>query len=52
MVVLAIIPALVFLVGGLIWEALDEEEFPASEFDGWILRYFRRFADHRQITRE
>lgn len=30
-----------FIVGGIVWQALDTEEFPDSELPRWFLILFR-----------
>lgn len=41
---LSTLVAVIFLfwVGGMVWQALDTEEFPDSELPGWFVRLFRQ----------
>jgi len=32
---------IVFGVGGIVWQALDTEEFPDSDLPRWFVRLFR-----------
>lgn len=40
-VTVAILFLFLFIIGGMTWQALDEEEFPDSELPRWFVRLFR-----------
>lgn len=41
LIFLAVVILGIFIVGGMVWQALDTEEFPDSELPQWFLTLFR-----------